>query len=57
MSEVTAALRHLAGLEIERLPLKSLRARMWELRDNVIAYVAIGERDGTDALAITSAQQ
>lgn len=45
---VPAALRHLAGMAIQRLPLAPLLERMWELRDNVTpydaAYVAIAER-------------
>ena len=52
---VPAALRHLAGFAIRRLPLTPLLERMWELRDNVTpydaAYVAIAER--LDAPLIT----
>lgn len=47
-SAVPAALRHLAGFPIQRLPLAPLLERMWELRDNVTpydaAYVALAER-------------
>ena len=43
-----AALRHLAGFAIRRLPLAPLLERMWELRDNVTpydaAYIAIAEQ-------------
>jgi len=43
-----AALRHLAGFAIRRLPLAPLLERMWELRDNVTPYdaacIAIAER-------------
>ncbi|MGH3631026.1 MAG: type II toxin-antitoxin system VapC family toxin [Sciscionella sp.] len=45
-----AALRHLAGFPIRRMPLAPLLQRMWELRDNVTpyaaAYVALAERLG-----------
>ncbi|HEY0948804.1 type II toxin-antitoxin system VapC family toxin [Nocardioides sp.] len=43
-----AALRHLAGLPLRRMPLASLLPRVWELRDNLTAYdaayVALAER-------------
>jgi len=43
-----AALRHLAGLPLRRMPLAPLLPRMWELRDNLTAYdaayVALAER-------------
>lgn len=46
----SAAVRHLAGLPIRRMPLAPLLARMWELRENVTAYdaayVALAERLG-----------
>ncbi|MHB1533624.1 MAG: type II toxin-antitoxin system VapC family toxin [Acidimicrobiales bacterium] len=52
---VPAALRHLAGSAIRRLPLSPLLERMWELRDHVTpydaAYVAVAER--LDAPLIT----
>lgn len=52
---VPAALRHLAGFAIQRLPLAPLLARMWELRNNVTpydaAYIAMAER--LDAPLIT----
>jgi predicted nucleic acid-binding protein len=35
-----AALRHLAGLPVRRMPLPPLLDRMWALRDNVAAYDA-----------------
>jgi predicted nucleic acid-binding protein len=45
---VPAALGHLSGFAIRRLPLALLLERMWELRDNVTpydaAYVAVAER-------------
>jgi predicted nucleic acid-binding protein len=45
---VPAALRHLAGFAIQRLPLAPLLERIWELRDNLTpydaAYIAIAER-------------
>ena len=45
---VPAALRHLAGFPIRRMPLAPLLTRMWELRENVTpydgAYVALAER-------------
>lgn len=45
---VPAALRHLAGFPIRRMPLAPLLQRMWELRDNITpddaAYVALAER-------------
>ena len=37
---VPAALRHLAGFPIRRMPLGPLLDRMWELRSNVTAYGA-----------------
>lgn len=47
-SAVPAALRHLAGLPVRRVPLAPLLPRMWELRDNLTpsdaAYVALAER-------------
>ena len=43
-----AALRHLAGLPVRRMPLAPLLDRMWALRANVTAYdaayVALAER-------------
>ena len=45
---VPAALRHLAGFPIRRMPLAPLLIRMWDLRQNVApydgAYVALAER-------------
>lgn len=45
---VPAALRHLAGFPVRRMPLAPLLQRMWELRDNVTpydaAYVALAEQ-------------
>ncbi len=45
---VPAALRHLAGFPIRRMPLAPLLQRIWELRDNLTAYdaayVALAER-------------
>lgn len=45
---VPAALRHLAGFPIRRMPLAPLLDRMWELRASVTAYdaayVAVAER-------------
>ncbi len=45
---VPAALRHLAGFPIRRMPLAPLLQRIWELRDNITpydaAYVALAER-------------
>ena len=45
---VPAALQHLAGFPIRRMPLAPLLQRVWELRDNVTpydaAYVALAER-------------
>ena len=35
-----AALQHLAGLPVRRMPLAPLLPRMWSLRDNVTAYDA-----------------
>jgi predicted nucleic acid-binding protein len=35
-----AALRHLAGLPVRRMPLAPLLDRMWALRENVTAYDA-----------------
>ena len=47
---VPAALRHLAGFPIRRMPLAPLLDRMWQLRANVTpsdaAYVALAERLG-----------
>lgn len=37
---VPAALRHLAGFPIRRMPLAPLLQRIWELRDNLTAYDA-----------------
>jgi len=37
---VPAALRHLAGLPVRRLPLAPLLDRIWSLRNNVTAYDA-----------------
>ena len=37
---VPAALRHLAGFPIRRMPLAPLLQRIWELRDNITAYDA-----------------
>ncbi len=49
-----AALRHLAGLPVRRVPLAPLLQRIWELRSNVTAYdaayVALGERLGAPVL-------
>jgi predicted nucleic acid-binding protein len=46
----TAALTHLAGFPIRRMPLAPLLERMWQLRANVTpydaAYVALAERLG-----------
>lgn len=51
-----AALRHLAGFPIRRMPLAPLLERMWDLRENVTAYdaayVALAER--LDAPLVTS---
>lgn len=45
---VPAALQHLAGFPIRRMPLAPLLQRMWELRGNITpydaAYVALAER-------------
>jgi predicted nucleic acid-binding protein len=45
---VPAALAHLAGFPIRRMPLPPLLERMWELRADVTsydaAYVALAER-------------
>ena len=45
---VPEALRHLASLPLQRLPIAPLMQRMWELRDNLTAYdaayVALAER-------------
>jgi predicted nucleic acid-binding protein len=45
---VPAALRHLAGFPIRRMPLAPLLERMWELRENLTpydaAYIALAER-------------
>ena len=47
---VPAALAHLAGFPIRRMPLPPLLERMWQLRSNVTpydaAYVALAERLG-----------
>jgi predicted nucleic acid-binding protein len=47
---VPAALRHLAGFPIRRMPLVPLLDRMWQLRSNVTpydaAYIALAERLG-----------
>ncbi len=55
-SAVPAALRHLAGLPVRRVPLAPLLPRMWELRDNLTpydaAYVALAER--LDATLVTA---
>lgn len=52
---VPAALRHLAGFPIRRMPLAPLLQRIWELRDNLTAYdaayVALAER--LDGMLIT----
>jgi len=52
---VPAALIHLAGFPIRRMPLPPLLERMWQLRDNVTpydaAYIALAER--LDAALIT----
>jgi predicted nucleic acid-binding protein len=51
---VPAALRHLVGFPIRRMPLAPLLDRMWELRDNVTpydaAYVALAENLGGSVL-------
>lgn len=51
-----AALRHLAGFPIRRMPLAPLLPRIWELQDNITphdaAYVALAER--LDGPLITS---
>lgn len=56
LATVPAALQHLAGFAIGRVPLAPLLQRMWELRDNVsaydAAYVALAER--LDGPLITS---
>jgi predicted nucleic acid-binding protein len=45
---VPAALQHLTGLPVRRMPLAPLLARMWELRDDITpydaAYVALAEQ-------------
>lgn len=45
-----AALRHLTGLPVRRMPLAPLLQRVWELRDNLTAYgaayVSLAERLG-----------
>lgn len=45
---VPAALRHLEGFPVRRMPLAPLLQRIWELRDNLTAYdaayVALAER-------------
>ncbi|MGC0141834.1 MULTISPECIES: type II toxin-antitoxin system VapC family toxin [unclassified Pseudactinotalea] len=47
-ASVPAALRHLAGFPIRRMPLAPLLQRIWELRENLTAYdaayVALAER-------------
>lgn len=47
-SAVPAALRHLAGLPLRRVPLTSLLERVWALRANLTAYdaayIALAER-------------
>jgi len=52
---VPAALIHLAGFPIRRMPLPPLLERMWQLRDNVTpydaAYIALAER--LDAALVT----
>lgn len=52
---VPAALRHLAGFPIRRMPLAPLLQRIWQLQNNVTpygaAYVALAER--LDAPLIT----
>ncbi len=52
---VPAALIHLAGFPIRRMPVPPLLERMWELRDNVTpydaAYIALAER--LDAALVT----
>jgi len=50
-----AALRHLAGLPIRRMPLAPLLERMWELRANVTPYVAayVALAEQLDAPVIT----
>lgn len=49
-SAAPAAMRHLAGLPLRRMPIGPLLTRMWELRDNLTsydaAYVALAERLG-----------
>jgi len=49
-----AALRHLAGLPVRRMPLAQLLDRMWALRANVTAYdaayVALGEMLGAPVI-------
>ncbi|OLT43211.1 hypothetical protein BJF85_02930 [Saccharomonospora sp. CUA-673] len=49
-SAVPAALQHLAGFPIRRMPLAPLLPRIWELQHNVTpydaAYVALAERLG-----------
>lgn len=45
---VPAALHHLAGMPLRRMPLTPLLNRIWQLRDNITpydaAYVALAER-------------
>lgn len=47
-ASVPAALRHLAGFPIRRMPLAPLLKRIWELRENLTAYdaayIALAER-------------
>ncbi|MGL4175631.1 MAG: type II toxin-antitoxin system VapC family toxin [Dermatophilaceae bacterium] len=54
-ASVPAALRHLDGLPLRRLPLGPLLQRIWELRENLTAYdaayVALAER--LDAVMVT----
>ncbi len=52
---VPRALKHLAGLPIQRMPIAPMLDRIWSLRDNVTpydaAYVALAER--LDSMLIT----
>lgn len=47
-ASVPAALRHLQGLPLRRLPLAPMLQRIWDLRENLTAYdaayVALAER-------------
>ncbi|MFD9703205.1 type II toxin-antitoxin system VapC family toxin [Lentzea sp. NPDC059081] len=47
-ASVPAAVQHLAGFPVRRMPLAPLLSRMWELRDNITpydaAYVALAEQ-------------